>query len=105
MTEIEQIRKLCESKQIRFTDHAIKRANEREINIITDIVPALMNGEIIEEYPDDYPYKSYLVLGITLKDKPLHVVCAIANSELWIISEYFPNNIKWESDYKTRKRD
>ena len=26
-----------------------------------------MNGEIIEQYPDDYPYPSCLILGVSIK--------------------------------------
>lgn len=105
MTESEQIRALCKSEKIQFTDHALKRSVERRIDIETDIVPALLNGEIIEEYPKDYPYKSCLILGTTRNGKPLHVVCAIGDGVLWIITEYFPDNTQWENDFKTRKED
>ena len=101
---LKQIRDFCESEKIQFTDHALKRAIERGIDIKNDIIPALLNGEIIEEYPDDYPYESCLILGITLNGEPLHVVCATGDEALWIITEYVPNNTEWESDFKTRKK-
>ena len=66
-------------------------------------LPALQNGQIIEEYPEDYPYKSFLILGKTSLNKPLHIVCAIINNMLWIITEYFPDPTQWEDDFKTRK--
>ena len=66
MTELEQIHILSKSRKIQITEHALKRANERSIDILTDILPALELCEIIEEYPNDYPYKSFLVLGTTL---------------------------------------
>lgn len=103
MEIINTIKKLCKEEKIRMTDHALKRCTERNIDIIKDIVSALMSGEIIEEYPEDYPFMSYLVFGLTQKKNPLHVVCAIAPEELWIITAYFPNNKKWENDFKTRK--
>lgn len=103
MSELEQIRLLAKEYKIQFTDHASKRASERSIDIVNDILPALKNGCIIEEYPEDYPYKSYLLLGYTNSNKPLHIVCAIVNNILWIITEYFPNTAQWESDFKTRK--
>lgn len=103
MNELEQIHDLAKKHKIQFTDHASKRASERSIDIITDILPALENGQIIEEYPEDYPYKSFLILGCTSLEKPLHIVCAIVNNILWIITEYFPDTTQWESDFKTRK--
>ena len=104
MTELQQIHILSKSRKIQITEHALKRANERSIDILTDILPALELCEIIEEYPNDYPYKSFLVLGTTLKGKHMHIVCAIGDDVLWIITEYFPNNIEWENDFKTRKK-
>lgn len=35
---------------------------------------AIVNGEIIEEYPNDYPFPSCLILGITIKCRYLHIV-------------------------------
>lgn len=104
MSELEQIHNLSKAHKIHMTDHALKRANERSIDILTDILPALMECEIIEEYPNDYPYKSFLVFGKTLHEKHIHIVCAIVEDVVWIITEYFPNNIEWEKDFKTRKK-
>ncbi len=41
--------------------------------------------------------------GINLKNEVLHVVCGINEIEVWIITAYYPDNIKWEVDLKTRK--
>lgn len=104
MNEIEIIKNLCLLRKLQFTDHALKSAVERNINIENDIIPALSSGEIIEEYSDDYPYKSYLILGKNNEDKCLHIVCAIGEDILWIITEYYPNETEWEDDFKTRKK-
>ncbi|MFG6337693.1 MAG: DUF4258 domain-containing protein [Lachnospiraceae bacterium] len=34
---------------------------------INDIIFCIHEGEIIEQYPDDYPYPSCLILGFTMK--------------------------------------
>ena len=104
LNELEQIHNLSKAHKIQMTDHALKRANERSIDILTDILPALKRSEIIEEYPNDYPYKSFLVIGKTSSEKYIHIVCAIGEDVVWIITEYFPNNIEWEKDFKTRKK-
>lgn len=104
MSDIEQIKSLAKERKIQLTDHALKRAVERGIDIENDIVSALLSCEIIEEYPDDFPFKSYLVLGITLNGKAIHIVCAIGKDLLWIITEYFPDSSEWENDFRTRKK-
>ena len=103
MNELSEIKRLCGLRNIQLTEHALKRALERNIDIEKDIIPAILSGEIIEEYPNDYPYKSYLILGVTLSQVYLHVVCAIGEDVLWIITEYFPDINAWEKDFKTRK--
>lgn len=50
-----------------------------------------MNGEIIEQYPDDYPYPSCLILGMSIEDKYLHVVIGNHESDLFLITAYFPS--------------
>jgi len=68
-----------------------------------DTIFALQNGEIIEDYPTDYPYPSCLVLGITINKRYLHVVCGFGVEELWIITAYYPNPVEWSQDFRTRK--
>lgn len=68
-----------------------------------DIISCIQNGEIIEHYPDDYPYPSCLILGLSSKQKYLHTVIGSNMQTLWIITAYFPNPQKWKDDFKTRK--
>ena len=64
---------------------------------------ALQDIRIVEEYPDDFPFPSFLVLGF-YEDKPLHVVCSIGQDHLWIITAYIPDSKTWENDFQTRRR-
>lgn len=105
MDELAQIKRLCAARKIQMTDHALKRAIERSISLEKDIIPALLDGEIIEEYPEDYPYKSYLILGATINQTYIHIVCAVGENVLWIITEYFPDEKEWKADFKTRKKE
>lgn len=98
--DIKDLWALCRSKAIRPTQHALLRLMQRNI-ALPDVAYAIENGEIIEQYPEDYPVPSCLVLG--LKPYPLHVVCSIYQSQVWIITAYKPNLQEWEPDYKTRK--
>jgi len=84
-----------------YREHALKRMFERDIPQ-NEVVDTVLNGEIIEEYPNDYPYPSYLALKFF--KKPLHVVFAKneTNNEIIIITVYYPSNDKWALDFKTR---
>jgi len=101
---IENIKKLCKEESIVWSHHVAIRCQQRGIKT-ADVENCLMSGEIIEEYPEDYPYCSYLILGLSIKKQNLHVVCGIGNSRLWIITAYFPSIDKWELDCKTRKEN
>lgn len=102
--DIYQLRKLCAEKPFIMTRHAEARRRQRGI-LISDIKAAIMTGEIIEDYPDSYPYPACLVLSVNIGSGPLHVVCGIADDILWVITTYRPDPDKWDSDFKTRKGD
>ncbi len=105
MNEItsDAIKALAEDKSnIEMSSHANSRCIKRII-CSKDILNVLRNGEVIEQYPDDYPYPSCLELGLSISGKPLHVRCAISNDKLWVITAYYPTTDKWNNDMKTRK--
>ena len=95
---------LCKNKSVRWTSHILERIFQRGI-YIDDVINALTNGEIIEEYTSDYPFPSCLVLGHTTTGKPLHVVCGSNGTELWLITTYFPNSMEWSEDFKHRRTE
>ena len=85
-----------------YREHAIKRMFERDI-YEEDVEDTVLNGEIIEEYPNDKPYPSFLALKLR-NNKPLHVVYAknMEKNEIIIITAYHPDKSKWSKDFKTR---
>jgi hypothetical protein len=92
----------------RFTDHARREMEAEPLGVIRveEIMQALDSGEIIEEYPEDKPYPSCLILGRTVTGRPIHLVCAPVPLEerLIIITTYQPDPNRWESDLRRRKR-
>lgn len=102
MIDIETIKKYYKDDLVFMTFHASERLKERGIKV-KEIREAVNNGEIIEQYPNDYPYPSCLILGITINKKYLHIVISDDGSKANIITAYYPSEIKWNSDYKTRK--
>lgn len=59
---IETLRKYFQNDTIVISEHAKNRC--RECNIKQkDIKCCVMSGEIVEQYPDDFPFPSYLIFG------------------------------------------
>jgi len=90
-------------KQLVFRIHAIQRMFQRRISE-DDVRRVLTTGEIIENYPDDIPYPSELILG-WCGSRPIHVV--IANNadarESIVVTVYEPDPDQWEPGFRRRK--
>jgi len=82
--------KTFENEKINWSQHILKKMQKRRI-------------KIIENYTDDYPYPSCLILGYNKDEKPIHVVCAVGNDKLWMITTYYPDERIWEDDFKNRR--
>jgi|SRR3989304_1530334 len=107
MGELEPLLKLqgkIRQRRYRLTAHAER---ERESDRITsrEIEESLLSeqAEIVESYPDDVRGKSYLVLGFTKSESPIHAVCGLAEEELIVITVYRPDPELW-TDWRRRKR-
>jgi hypothetical protein len=61
---------------------------------------------IVEEYPDDRPYPSVLVLGRTNEGRPVHVVRAYApeDDQLIVITVYEPDQNRWDDEFRQRRK-
>jgi len=101
--DIGLIRELVNRGKIFWSGHIVKRMTMRGIKL-KDVIDCINNGEIIEEYKEDYPYPSCLILGFT-NEKGLHVVCGIGEEHVWMITAYYPCLKEWEDDLRTRRRD
>lgn len=98
---INDFRLLCTDETMQMTEHTHRRCRERNI-MLDEIKRCILQGEIIEEYPDDYPFPSALI-SENAYGKPLHIVAGLSDDRLWIITAYYPDSDKWENNYKTRK--
>lgn len=76
----------------------MKRMVERDIEL-SEAKRARMEGVIIEEYPEDYPYPISLILG-----RGLHIVTGQGDGVLWLITAYRPDLGQWENDLKTKRK-
>lgn len=91
----------------RFTDHARREMETEPFGVIRvdEVLRALATGEIVEQYPQDKPYHSCLILGRTAEGRPLHIVCAAVRVErrLIIITVYQPDPTRWDSQFRRRR--
>lgn len=101
---IEELQKICIPENIIMTMHAAKRLEQRGISL-KEVMDCIMTGEIIEQYPDDYPCPSCLTLRNINTSKPLHTVVGTNGEQLWIVTAYYPAPEKWLDDLKTRREE
>lgn len=80
---------------------------KRNDNLFTeDIESAILNGEIIEPYPNDPRGPSCLICGNSISGQPVHVMVGFLSTG-WcrLITVYVPSSDYWESDWKARRRE
>lgn len=104
MYTIEDFRKINKSENIVISLHGQLRLNERNITV-DDVMNAIDNGEIIEQYPDDFPFPSCLILGLSINDVYIHIVVSMNDDKIYLITAYIPDTDKWEADLKNRKQE
>lgn len=101
MINVEDLQKLCKENKIIWSSHILNRMHQRGINR-NDIINAVLSGEIIEQYENDYPYPSCLLLGKTALNVDLHIVCSICDNGMVLITVYYPDD-RFDETNKIRK--
>lgn len=102
MYNIEQFQALNKPECFVLTQHSRKRLFERGISI-EDVEKVFNCGQIIEDYPDDFPFPSCLVFAMIGK-RAIHVCASISDGFIYLITAYIPDSTRWKSDYITRKK-
>lgn len=90
---IDVLRESCHNGAILWSTHALARLQERGI-FRKDVRHAILTGEIIEQYPDDFPNESCLILGATINNQSLHVVCGYDGESITVITAYYHNKTR-----------
>ena len=87
-----------------WTYHVNMRMRDRFIHR-EHIVNSTENYEIIEEYPNDKYFPSYLIYS-RYQNWVFHVLFAVDTDEdnVRIVTAYSPDLDEWEEDLKTRRR-
>lgn len=100
--DIHKIQTLFQNRFVKWSTHCLERMQERDI-LRDDVISCVLRGEIIEDYPNDFPYPSCLIFGYTTQDKVLHIVIGVDETTAYVITAYYPSTDKFEADLRTRK--
>jgi hypothetical protein len=96
-----KIKELTKEKKVLITDHAWDAMDNRGISP-KEVISVISNGEIIEEYREDKPCPSFLILGF-VGTRPIHVLTALCKEHIRIITTYEPAAVKW-INFRLRKK-
>jgi len=94
------ISELIKSGELLISHHARVRMFERNVST-DDLVAIIASGEIIEEYPDDDPCPSLLVMGF-IGAVAYHAVIGLCADHIRVITVYIPEEDKW-IEYRKRR--
>lgn len=91
-------------RKIEYRIHAVQRMWQRGITP-DEVAEILALGEVIEDYPDDFPYPSRLLLA-SVNGRPLHLVVAenTDDNSVIVITVYQPDLMNWLQDYRERRK-
>ena len=98
-----RIQAQARQQAIRVTYHAQVEMDD-ELIILDEVLEAIANGQILEDYPDHKRGACCLLHGHTCKGRPLHIVCTTAHTLLVIITVYMPFPPKWISSTQRRQQ-
>jgi len=90
------IQQAVQSGQIRISLHAAEEAVAEEIGR-TEIVEALTNPIIVENYPDWWLGPCCLFYGKTQSGRDIHIVSSYDQLPITIITVYEPQPPKWRT--------
>ncbi|MCX7113263.1 MAG: DUF4258 domain-containing protein [Proteobacteria bacterium] len=92
--------KLCATVQLyRYSRHG-DRERQNDLLTLEEVEQALLNGRIIEQYPDTGRGESCLLAGFTDLGKPVHIVCGGMDEWMVIVTVYVPTPPKFKNPYE-----
>jgi len=99
---IKEIIKAFKENRYEYSGHAVDQGILKHISR-SEIVEAVENAKIIEDYPEDKYGPSCLIYGKTVLGRPLHIHCSYpSRPKVKIITVYEPNPDEWDEYQKRR---
>jgi len=91
--DIKELKAKVRASQYVYTHHAEIERKADELTF-AQVEEALLNGEILEQYPDTGRGSSCLVVGFA-KDVTIHAVCGWRGEKIALITVYIPRPPKF----------
>ncbi len=103
--DIHTISQAIQRGNVRITDHADEEAHADGLTL-DEVVESVVQGKIIEDYPEDFPYPSCLISGATAAGVSIHSVWGYNAESAWavLITVYRPDPHRWV-DWKDRVQE
>jgi hypothetical protein len=102
---LDDLRMCLESQRYRISGHA---ADEMLADALeeAEVLRATSSGEVIEDYPEAFPFPACLVLGRTAENTPIHAVWAVDPATCYaaLVTVYRPDPARWTADFRTQAR-
>ncbi|MGV0025656.1 DUF4258 domain-containing protein [Phormidesmis priestleyi] len=100
---IEEICQKIVNEEFEFSKHAVDQSILRQIQV-QEIREAIVNGQVIEDYPNDKYGPSCLIGGLTQAQRIIHIQCSYPSRPLLkIITLYEPDPQRWNDDFTQRR--
>lgn len=104
---LSKIKERYEKEKVYFTKHARFEMKFDEFGriLIKDIDNLMKSSDIIENYLNNKPYPSFLLLGFS-DNKPIHIVIAYSEDDdkIIVVTVYRPNSELWIDNKIRRKK-
>jgi Domain of unknown function (DUF4258) len=100
---LSRIQALAAMEAVRITRHAHQEMLEENIRL-DDVLHAISNGRILEDYPDHRSGTCCLRHGLDADNRDIHVVCTTSIPTLIIVTVYLPKPPKWVTPTQRRTR-
>ena len=85
-------------------DFPCKHASQRQVHLATAILDSCSSYEIIEQYPGDKYFPSYLLRSEYLSNV-FHILCAVdvEGENVRIVTAYRPDPEEWDEGLRNRR--
>jgi len=91
------------SRFYRVSGHAANEMLADEVSEL-DAIEGTLSGEIVESYPQAFPFPACLVSGKTVIQTPIHTVWAFDSAKCYaiLVTVYRPDPERWTTNFKVR---
>ena len=93
-TILQRIKAQAAADDLVLTLHAVEEMQDENV-VLEEVLAAIVNGVLLENYPTFYKGPCCLVGGLGNRGRYLHVVCSTSRPKLFIITVYEPKPPKW----------